>query len=333
MHRTKVALIGYGYWGKNIAKTIAEVRDFELIAIIDRDKNALNQAQRTVTSCSHFSESIESCDNFDLVDAVIVAVPVSKHFHIVKDCLLKNKHILCEKVLSEKSNEVEELKSLAIEKNLTLDVGYTFLHHSSVHYIKKQLEDKVLGRLLYLTLKRTNYGPIRKDVNVITDLSVHDLSMCLYWLGMPEWISVISNQIEKNRMLDYAFIQMEYHSGVIIEIICSWLTPVKQRKIEIVGANGIIVFDDLEMDKLKIVLPDVTKLSEDGTTQLLFQNEDIFTPDLEQTLPLLNQIQSFYKNIKNITKDYTLLEYSLSIAVILEKIEYSVLHQGKRVYF
>lgn len=156
------------------------------------------------------------------LSAVVVSTPVATHFEIVKFCLQNNLHVLCEKVLCSKRENVETLINLSMKKQLFLDVDYTFLHNKIVLYIQQLISTQEIGKTNYLTFKRTGLDPIRQDVNVIFDLLAHDISIILYWLGTPEWVITTERYVLNQEKSDVAFIQMGYSDGTIANFQASY---------------------------------------------------------------------------------------------------------------
>jgi predicted dehydrogenase len=274
------------------------------------------------------------------VDAVIIATPVSSHYLIARKCLLKGKHVLCEKVLSTNLQEIKELKSISETNKIVLEIGFTFLYNSIVERIKKEISKNKLGNIIYLTFKRTGFGPIREDVNAYTDLMSHDLSMCLYWIGIPDWVQAVGINVIQNSVSDVSFVQLGYKNGVIVQMFCSWITPLKQRIVEIVGSNGMIIFDDVNnSEKLKMITPSSSyykQAMDFGSFQLSLKSGDIVVPNIEYPEPLMTEVQGFINKVKSLRKqkeEFDTVEISENVAHILNMIEKSIINNSSKIYF
>ncbi len=119
------------------------------------------------------------------VGAVVIATPTVTHHALARAALLAGKHVLVEKPMATRAHDAEELCLLAERSGLVLMVGQVFLFNQAVVRVKEYLEEGRLGRLLYLSMVRTNLGPIRQDVNAAWDLAAHDVSIANDWLGGP----------------------------------------------------------------------------------------------------------------------------------------------------
>jgi len=329
-----VALIGYGYWGKNLSRVISSTPNCRLQAIIDLNKNSLTYAQDAFPEVL-CSADISSILYSSQVNVVVVSTPVSTHYEIVKQCLLNGKHVLCEKVLSTDVEQIKELFELAKSQDLLLEVGFTFLHNAIIDYINKAINDNTLGALSYLTFKRTGLGPVRDDVDAINDLAAHDVSILISWFGRPDWVMANAVDLMKNAKADIAFIQVGYLNGLIAHIQVSWATPLKQRVIEIVGSNGMMIFDDVTAsDKLKHIKTGMdyqANVKDFASFQLSVKSGDVVIPHINYPEPLRVEFDSFIDKIDKNTNSDDLLYISTATAEVLQAIQNS-LHNQKKNY-
>ena len=111
------------------------------------------------------------------IDAVAIATPVSTHFDIARACLLAGKHVLVEKPMTMAAVEAELLIEEAAKRRLVLMVDHTFVYTGAVQKIQSLVASGEIGDLLYYNSTRVNLGLVQRDVNVIWDLAVHDLSI------------------------------------------------------------------------------------------------------------------------------------------------------------
>ena len=111
--------------------------------------------------------------------------------------------------------------------------GYIYMFNNYINFIKKFIQNKKNGKILYLKFERQNLGPIRNDVSVTYDLSSHDLSILFYFLNdLPKNLSETSYSILK-KLPDISNISTQY-KNIFIDIHNSWLNPDKVRRITVV---------------------------------------------------------------------------------------------------
>lgn len=322
--KINIALIGYGYWGKNFARIIDQSPDCNLYCIIDND----SQKRTTIESLFNktlFETHIESIINNKDIDAAIVATPVTSHYNIVNALLDAGKHVLCEKVLSTSVSEIEYLKNKAKQHQLVLMVGHTFVYNAIVKYIKKAIENGDCGDILYLTFKRTGLGPIRQDVDVIYDLAAHDISILIYLMGMPIRATNTTRCMLQQDKADIAFIHAVYGNQVLADIQVSWLSPIKQRIIEIVGTKQMMIFDDVNVsEKLRIIKTgkDYHSFVQDfGSFQLSIKDGDIIIPSIPYPEPLAEEVADFVFCIQHNQKPIADADLALNVATVIDALQ------------
>lgn len=306
------------------------------MAIIDNTQERRDKALEQYPDCFISKETSEIL-NISNLSAVVVATPVETHFDIVKTCLENGLHVLCEKVLCSNLEQVYTLVNLSIRQKKILDVDYTFLQNSIVRKIHDVISTEGIGTINYLTFKRTGLGPIRKDVNVIYDLLSHDISILVYWLGIPEWVIATERCILNNEKSDIAFVQAGYNNGIIANFQVSWLNPMKQRIIEVVGEKGMLIFDDTNtLEKLKIINTGsdyLSMVSDFESFQLSLKSGDIIIPNIFYPEPLKEKVNSFLSNItiSNINNHQTIAIIKNN-SMVLEAIRLSAVQNSVKIY-
>jgi len=212
----RVGLIGYGYWGPNLARALNQTEKCEFVACCDANPRSLGKALLSYPSLKGFSSASELWDS---VDAVVIATPIATHFGLAREALLRGKHVMVEKPLAHSSHLAEELVELAERQRCTLMTGHTFIYSPPVNVVKNLIQDGTLGDIHYISLSRVNLGLYQKDVDVIWDLAVHDVSILLHWLDeMPVWGTSFGRACVQKNKNDVAFIWLQFPSGVVAAI-------------------------------------------------------------------------------------------------------------------
>ena len=297
---TKVGLIGLGYWGPNLARVFQQTAMCELAACCDLDAKKLEKAARQYPQIRTFNRAQDLFDSD--VDAVAIATSISTHYDLARQALLRGKHVFVEKPLTDDSIKALELAAMARKLGLTLMAGHTFIYSPPVVRIKNLIDSGALGDIHYISFSRVNLGLYQKDVDVIWDLAVHDVSILLYWLGQEpvQAFSFGRSCIQKSKY-DVAFLSFRFRGGMIASIEVSWLSPQKMRRTCVVGSERMVVYDDTEpSEKVKIYDRGVT-LHPPGTFgefQLTYRSGDMVAPSLENTEPLLTEIEHFLHCLK-----------------------------------
>jgi len=291
----KVGLVGLGYWGPNHARVLNQTQKCDFVACCDIDPEKLAKVRSQYPFLRGFSRVSEMLDSN--IDAVVIATPILTHYEIALGALSRGKHVLVEKPLAHHSAQAEELVAVARRKGITLMTGHTFIYSPSVVKVKELIDSGELGEIYYISMSRVNLGLFQKDVDVIWDLAVHDISILLYWLGeMPSQSKAFGRACVQKNKNDVAFIWLQFPSGTIASTEISWLSPQKMRRTSIVGSKRMIVYDDTEpSEKVKIYDRGVILRAPQtfGEFQLTYREGDMIAPHLSNEEPLLAEVEHF----------------------------------------
>ena len=245
----RVAVVGAGQWGPNLIRNFHNRQTSEVVCVIDRDaaRLALVRARFPDVQVGPDAEPVLVDPD---VDAVVAATPTSTHHRLVKTALEHGKHVLVEKPITSDVDQAEELRSLAERAGRILMVGHVFLYNAGVRRVKQLLDAGKLGRVYYVSMVRTNLGPIRTDVNAAWDLASHDISIVNYWLGAePKSASALGGSWINEGIEDVVFATLRYPGEVLVNLHVSWLNPRKARDITVVGEKRMLTFDDMNLSE------------------------------------------------------------------------------------
>lgn len=329
----KVGIIGYGYWGPNLARNVHMNASMELISIADTAIEKQNLAIRMYPTISIFSNANDLI-NSDC-DAVIIATNVRYHFEIATNALEKNKHVLLEKPGTISFEKLHILSSLAKEKNLVLMIDYTFLYNGAVRKIKDIIRSKSFGEISYVDSVRINLGIFQSEINVIWDLASHDIAIINFLLEKkPNYIKAIGISHLKNTIENIAYITLFYDDNLMVHIHCSWVSPVKIRQMLVGGTKKMIVYNDIEpTDKLRVYDFDFDVLNERIKENILidYRLGDITLPKFNTHEPLSMLVDDFCNAIVTKTEPISSIERALIVSSILEAAQISVKLDGETV--
>lgn len=328
-----IGIIGCGHWGSNHIRVFNASGKARLIIGCDNDSSRLKILSKTYPDME-MTPDYNRVINNDKIDAVVVATPTATHYRIVKEVLLKGKHVLCEKPLTIKEKESQDLVLLAKKKQKTLMVGYVFLFNNGIIALKDYIAKKILGRVHYLCCSRTNLGPIRDDVDVIYDLASHDISIASFLLNAhPESVSANAGFFLRKEISDIAFITLFYPNNILVHIHVSWLDPRKVRRITCVGGDKMAIWDDLNgSEPIRIFNKGVIKepfYSDYGEFQLLPREGEVISPLIKLDEPLKNQDLHFLECVEKNKKPLTDVSSAYNITKILESIRLSIENKGR----
>ena len=307
-----ISIIGYGYWGRKLARNFENSTFFDILSIVDKKKINLNDAKKNLTSVECYSNYKKVLKN-KLIDLIVIATPTSTHYNIAKTALENSKHILVEKPLSLSLNQVSNLNKIAKSKKKMIFVDYPFLFSGTINYIKKVINQNKYGKILEIESFREQ-APVRKDTNVIWDLSTHDISILTYLLNdQPISIKTLKKENIKKGLCDNVYINLKYKKNVNVLIKNSWISPTKIRLIKIKFQKATLYCDENEsLYKIKVYK---NKNRESGYT--------LEVPDIDITEPLSKMTSYIYNSIKKGSNYLFEKNFNKKITTTLEKINKS----------
>lgn len=246
----RIAVIGSGYWGKNLVRNFYQIGVLDLIC--DRSEDLLanfSEQYPGVSTCLALSDVLKD----ENIDGVAIATPAETHYGLAKEALLGGKHVYVEKPLVLNENEGEALIELARERKRVLMVGHLLQYHAIFIKLKALALDGDLGRINYIYSNRLNLGKIRREENILWSFAPHDISMILSIAeDEPETVQTMGGYYLHKNIADVTTTHLEFKSGLQAHIFVSWLHPFKEQKLVVVGDRKMAVFNDTKpwADKL-----------------------------------------------------------------------------------
>lgn len=323
----RLAQIGAGYWGRHLLRNFLEAEGAQVTMVCDHNPAslaALAKRHPGLICCREAREVFAAAE----LEAVAIATPPDSHFALAQQALAAGLHVFVEKPLAPSVRECETLVELAQSRQRVLMVGHTFLYDAAVQRIKAYLQEGLAGEIYYITSRRLNLGIVRREVDAMWNLAPHDLSIILHWLGeSPVAIAVHGNAYLQPGIADVAFLHLRFASGVAAHIQVSWLDPNKVRQMTIVGAQKMIVYDDVHPDhKIQLFDKGITRhnlaahlgeFDTFGAFQLIRRAGDLLIPKVDLLEPLKAQCQHFIDCIRANQRPLSDGENGLAVVRIL----------------
>jgi predicted dehydrogenase len=289
---TRVAVVGLGYWGPNLARNFDQLAELTWICDADGDRLTALAGRYPQAKCTDRYDDLLADDE---LDAVVVATPVPTHFQLARSALAAGKHVLVEKPPAMRGQEMDELVRLSEERDLVCMPGHLLLYHPGVRKLKELIDGGALGEVLCVYGNRQNLGVIRKDENALWSLGVHDLSVILYLLEEePEELVAHGRALLPGRSVeDVVFCYLSFPSGKIAHMHLSWLDPHKMRRITVVGREKMVVFDDMELERKVTVYDKASAQRPESYGEWQTRTGDIHIPRIATDEPLRLECDHF----------------------------------------
>ncbi len=240
----RVAVVGTGYWGKNLVRNFSQLGALALSCDLDSARaQAMAQQYPGLETTSDYAQVLERDD----LAGVVVSTPAETHYDLARQALLADKHVFVEKPLALDLAHGEDLIALARERHLVLMVGHLLQYHPVFLKLKQMAAAGDLGRINYIYSHRLNLGKIRREENILWSFAPHDISMILSLANeVPSAVTATGGYYLHPRIADVTTSHLEFPSGMKAHIFVSWLHPYKEQKLVVVGDRKMAVFDDTQ---------------------------------------------------------------------------------------
>lgn len=236
----RVAVVGCGYWGRNLVRDFAGLGALE--AIVDTDAaTAAALQERHGGRVLDFADALAD----PAIDGIVIAAPAARHYTLARAALEAGKHVYVEKPLALDMAQGRELAALAQVGGRVLMVGHLLRYHPAFVTLQRMVAEGRLGRLRYVYSNRLSFGILRREEDALWSLAPHDLSMILALAGEePSTVTAFGAPTLHPTIADFAQVQLAFPSGLKGHVFCSWLHPFKEQRLVVVGEQGMLVFED-----------------------------------------------------------------------------------------
>jgi len=264
------------------------------------------------------------------IDALVVATPPTTHVPIALDAINAGKHVLVEKPLATTYAGGQRLVAAAEARGVQLMAGHTFEYNTAVWRLCDLVRSGELGELYYIDSARLNLGLYQPDVNVISDLAPHDVSIVNLLMGrLPTAVQAWGSRHAHHRFEDVAYLRMAYEdSGVTANIHISWLDPCKVRRVTVVGSRKMAVYNDLAAEE-RVRIHDKSVSCPTGDVDLTqpptsYRYGDIVAPFVPADEPLVVQDDHFLECVINGSPCRTGGRNGLAVVKVIEAAQLSL---------
>ena len=279
--KPRIVQVGTGRFGNNHLRNLVELdkrKIIEFLGVVDTDPKQLETVQKNykIKTTTDYQEFLDNSDAFDVV------TPAFTHYKIVKNLLLKKKHVFVEKPLALTYKNSKELVGLAKKNKLVLQVGHIFRYNKAVEHLRKIINQKdsypyyVTGSFLQSTKPKTDVGAI------FNYLHHFDILDNLFGTKIKSIFSQ-ANLLSKSPILETnVTVLIKFENNVNAYLNLGWIPTGKFRTLEFFSKKNHIKCDLMEQ-KIEI-----------------FQNEKLkktINPKFSEPLNL--ELREFVDCIKN----------------------------------
>ena len=293
---TRLAVVGLGYWGPNIARNIDAMADVELAWVADSDPHRLERGFGAARTTGSLDELLAD----DTLDGVLLATPVPTHAQLAIRVLDAGKHCFVEKPLAQSVAEAQAAVAAAERAGRVLMVGHLLEYHPGVRKLREIAASGELGEVRYIYTNRLNLGQLRADENALWSLGAHDVSVILALAGEePFELDARGECYMRAGIEDVVFAYLRFPSGITAHMHLSWLDPHKERRLTVVGSQRMATFDDMELERKLTIYDKGFDESTDSWGEYITRSGDVTSPRIPNAEPLRLECEHFVHCIRS----------------------------------
>jgi predicted dehydrogenase len=302
------AVVGAGYWGRNLVRNAVQSPATRLNAVCDSD---LARASMLAAGFAGVDAIQDLGQVFDdpTIEAIVVATPPATHLEVAMAAIEAGKHVLVEKPLASSYADGRALVNAAEERGVVLMCDHTYCYTPAVQRIRELLHSGELGEVQFADSVRINLGLVQRDVNVLWDLAPHDLSILDFILPqgcVPLAVAAHGADPIGAGQACVAYLTLQLPHGAIAHVHVNWLSPIKVRTTTIGGSKRTLVWDDLNPSQRIAVydrgvdLADPSRLDADGRRQatVSYRSGDMIAPALPEKEALQGVMAEFAECVR-----------------------------------
>ncbi|MBV9335550.1 MAG: Gfo/Idh/MocA family oxidoreductase [Solirubrobacterales bacterium] len=328
----RVAVVGLGYWGPNLARNLGAIAGCELAWLCDASEDARARVAGAFPGSRVTSELDEVLAD-DSVDAVALATPVATHASLAVRVLEAGKDCFVEKPLAQTVADAERAVAAAEAYGRVLMVGHLLEYHPGVQHLKQLVGSGELGeQIYYIYGNRLNLGKLRADENALWSLGAHDVSVVLYLAEEEPWEFVAHGESYlQDGVEDVVFCFLRFPSGLSAHLHLSWLDPHKERRFTVVGSRRMATFDDMALEG-KLTVYD-KGFDQDATSygEYITRTGGIFSPQIPNVEPLRVECEHFVECVRHRARPRSDGASGLRVVRVLEELQRSLDASGREV--
>ncbi|MFN8455099.1 MAG: Gfo/Idh/MocA family oxidoreductase [Anaerolineae bacterium] len=322
-NRADVAVIGCGYWGKNLVRNFNQLH--ALSTVCDLTSTGRAVAATIAPQVAIVGDIQQVWDSS--VAGVVIATPAETHYHLAKQALAAGKDVLVEKPMALTYAEGVHLLSLANKQGRILMVGHVLEYHPAITQLLALVRQNHLGKIRYIYSNRLSLGKIRREENILWSFAPHDIAIILRLIGaLPFQVVACGGSYIQPNIADVTVTNLLFDNGIRAHIHVSWLHPFKEQRLVVIGSEKMVSFDDVS--KQLVVYDQRVEIQENQPVPIKGQGQEIaFAADE----PLQLECQAFLEAIQTRRPPLTDGLSGLRVLKVLQAAQRSLVMNGEPV--
>ena len=326
-NQPKIALVGCGYWGKNLCRNFHELG--VLAQVVDATENGQSTA-RSIAPEVAVTSNFEEVLNNPEIKGIALATPAETHCDLAVQAMEKGKDVFVEKPMALTLEDAGKMQAVAFQTNKVLMVGHLLEYHPAVLKLRELIDSEELGKINYIYSNRLNFGKVRTEENALWSFAPHDVAVILRLMGQaPVEVSACGGSYLTNGIADTTLSNLRFENESRAHIFVSWLHPFKEQRLVIVGDKKMAIFNDVAPfgEKLQLYPQNVEF---DGPIPIL-KKEDTEFVEHANTEPLREECNHFLDCIQSRNQPLTNAQSGIDVLKVLHACQQSIDQNGAPV--
>lgn len=320
----QIALVGCGYWGKNLCRNFYGLG--ALAAVVDSTENG-HATARSIAPDARIASSFEDVLGDEKIQGVVLATPAETHAELALKAMRAGKDVFVEKPMALSLDDAEDMKREAKETEQILMVGHLLEYHPAVLKLREMIEFGHLGKINYIYSNRLNFGKVRTEENALWSFAPHDVAVILRLIGLsPVEVSSCGGSYLTRGIADTTMSNLRFSDESRAHIFVSWLHPFKEQRLVVVGDKKMAIFNDVAPlgEKLQLYPQNVEF---EGSIPLL-KKEDAEFVEHANTEPLREECSHFLDCIQSRQQPLTNAQSGIGVLKVLHACQQSIEQNG-----
>jgi UDP-2-acetamido-3-amino-2,3-dideoxy-glucuronate N-acetyltransferase len=323
----QIALVGCGYWGKNLCRNFYELG---ALAAVFESMESRHSLVRSIAPEARIASSFEDVLGDDRIKGIALATPAETHADLAIKAMQAGKDVFVEKPMALSLEDANVMKRVAQETGHILMVGHLLEYHPAVLKLREMIDSGDLGEINYIYSNRLNFGKVRTEENALWSFAPHDVAVILRLIGQsPNEVSACGGSYITKEIADTTMSNLRFSDESRAHIFVSWLHPFKEQRLVIVGDKKMAIFNDVSPfgEKLQVYPQNVEF---EGSIPLLKKEDAEFIEYLD-TEPLLEECSHFLKCIQSRNEPLTSAQSGIEVLKVLHACQKSIEQNGMPV--
>jgi UDP-2-acetamido-3-amino-2,3-dideoxy-glucuronate N-acetyltransferase len=318
-----VAVVGCGYWGKNLVRNFHELGALKIVC--DPDAGNLERA-RSVAPKVRQTANFEAVLNDPEIDGIALATPAVTHRDMAIQALESGKDVMVEKPMALSTAQGLEMIEAAERTQRILMVGHLLEYHPAIVTLRQLIQNGVLGRLRYVYSNRLNFGKIRREENALWSFAPHDVAVLLRLVGSsPERVSCQAATYLNAEVADVTMSNLDFPDNIHGHIFVSWLNPFKEQRLVVIGDEKMAVFNDVLKERKLVLYDQHVRVTE--SADILHKKAEI-PVEIPSAEPLREECREFLSCMTSRNPPLTDGRSGLEVLKVLEACQWSIQKNG-----